>query len=191
MNKHWVTISWGHILSVFYFLSDYRTITWSVRLTGYSHTQTVRTRVRLCQTRQTWSRTITASQTPMPTATPRCLQIRTCPAPVSETDPGVSAYRILSSINSGQHILRITLSAYIAGLIFHCWCCCLFLFFKGYELFAFISHMGSSTMSGHYVCHIKKEGRYADYNVCYLFTYFHFVHVLQSHWLWTDWLQRV
>ncbi len=44
-------------------------------------------------------------------------------------------------------------------------------FFKGYELFAFISHMGASTMSGHYVCHIKKEGRYADYNVCYLFTF--------------------
>lgn len=32
-------------------------------------------------------------------------------------------------------------------------------FFPGYELFAFISHMGASTMSGHYVCHIKKEGR--------------------------------
>ncbi|TKS74648.1 Ubiquitin carboxyl-terminal hydrolase 13 [Collichthys lucidus] len=30
-----------------------------------------------------------------------------------------------------------------------------------YELFAFISHMGASTMSGHYVCHIKKEGRTA------------------------------
>ena len=29
-----------------------------------------------------------------------------------------------------------------------------------YELFAFISHMGTSTMSGHYVCHIKKEGRW-------------------------------
>lgn len=25
-----------------------------------------------------------------------------------------------------------------------------------YELFAFISHMGTSTMCGHYVCHIKK-----------------------------------
>uniref|UniRef100_A0A673J057 Ubiquitin carboxyl-terminal hydrolase n=1 Tax=Sinocyclocheilus rhinocerous TaxID=307959 RepID=A0A673J057_9TELE len=33
-----------------------------------------------------------------------------------------------------------------------------------YELFAFISHMGSSTMSGHYVCHIKKEGRWLIYN---------------------------
>lgn len=32
---------------------------------------------------------------------------------------------------------------------------------SGYELFAFISHMGESTMSGHYVCHIKKEGRWA------------------------------
>lgn len=33
-----------------------------------------------------------------------------------------------------------------------------------YELFAFISHMGESTMSGHYVCHIKKEGRWVIYN---------------------------
>ncbi|XP_036377322.1 ubiquitin carboxyl-terminal hydrolase 13 isoform X5 [Megalops cyprinoides] len=33
-----------------------------------------------------------------------------------------------------------------------------------YELFAFISHMGTSTMSGHYVCHIKKEGRWVIYN---------------------------
>lgn len=28
-----------------------------------------------------------------------------------------------------------------------------------YELMAFISHMGTSTMCGHYVCHIKKESR--------------------------------
>ncbi|CAI9597587.1 unnamed protein product [Staurois parvus] len=33
-----------------------------------------------------------------------------------------------------------------------------------YELFAFISHVGTSTMSGHYVCHIKKEGRWVIYN---------------------------
>ncbi|KAG7456899.1 hypothetical protein MATL_G00240820 [Megalops atlanticus] len=33
-----------------------------------------------------------------------------------------------------------------------------------YELFAFISHMGTSTKSGHYVCHIKKEGRWVIYN---------------------------
>ncbi|XP_033884824.2 ubiquitin carboxyl-terminal hydrolase 13-like isoform X3 [Acipenser ruthenus] len=33
-----------------------------------------------------------------------------------------------------------------------------------YELFAFISHMGRSTMCGHYVCHIKKEGRWVIYN---------------------------
>ncbi|XP_061883827.1 ubiquitin carboxyl-terminal hydrolase 13 isoform X2 [Entelurus aequoreus] len=33
-----------------------------------------------------------------------------------------------------------------------------------YELFALISHMGASTMSGHYVCHIKKEGRWVIYN---------------------------
>lgn len=35
---------------------------------------------------------------------------------------------------------------------------------SGYELFAFISHMGASTMSGHYVCHIKKEGRWAAHS---------------------------
>lgn len=57
-------------------------------------------------------------------------------------------------------------------MVFFC-----FVFLKGYELFAFISHMGTSTMSGHYVCHIKKEGRYADNNVCYLFTPFYFVDV--------------
>ncbi|XP_067851407.1 ubiquitin carboxyl-terminal hydrolase 13 [Heptranchias perlo] len=33
-----------------------------------------------------------------------------------------------------------------------------------YELFSFISHVGTSTMSGHYVCHIKKEGRWVIYN---------------------------
>ncbi|MGH0159056.1 UNVERIFIED_CONTAM: hypothetical protein FKN15_049597 [Acipenser sinensis] len=33
-----------------------------------------------------------------------------------------------------------------------------------YELFAFISHMGTSTMCGRYVCHIKKEGRWVIYN---------------------------
>ncbi|XP_032639555.1 ubiquitin carboxyl-terminal hydrolase 13 [Chelonoidis abingdonii] len=33
-----------------------------------------------------------------------------------------------------------------------------------YELFGFISHMGTSTMSGHYVSHLKKEGRWVMYN---------------------------
>ncbi|XP_075699067.1 ubiquitin carboxyl-terminal hydrolase 5 isoform X2 [Rhinoderma darwinii] len=33
-----------------------------------------------------------------------------------------------------------------------------------YELFAFVSHMGTSTMCGHYVCHIKKDGRWVIYN---------------------------
>ena len=28
-----------------------------------------------------------------------------------------------------------------------------------YELFAFVSHMGTSTFCGHYVCHVKKDGR--------------------------------
>ncbi|XP_039619727.1 ubiquitin carboxyl-terminal hydrolase 5 isoform X1 [Polypterus senegalus] len=33
-----------------------------------------------------------------------------------------------------------------------------------YELFAFISHMGTSTMCGHYVCHIRKDGRWVIFN---------------------------
>lgn len=33
-----------------------------------------------------------------------------------------------------------------------------------YSLQAFISHMGSSCKSGHYVCHILKEGRWVIYN---------------------------
>lgn len=33
-----------------------------------------------------------------------------------------------------------------------------------YRLIAFISHMGTSTMCGHYVCHIRKEGRWVIYN---------------------------
>ena len=33
-----------------------------------------------------------------------------------------------------------------------------------YELQAFISHMGTSTMCGHYVCHIKKDKRWVIFN---------------------------
>ncbi|GAX82603.1 hypothetical protein CEUSTIGMA_g10029.t1 [Chlamydomonas eustigma] len=33
-----------------------------------------------------------------------------------------------------------------------------------YELVGFISHMGSNTACGHYVCHIKKEGRWVIFN---------------------------
>ena len=33
-----------------------------------------------------------------------------------------------------------------------------------YRLFAFISHMGTSAMTGHYVCHIWKEGRWIIFN---------------------------
>lgn len=33
-----------------------------------------------------------------------------------------------------------------------------------YELTAFISHMGTSTLVGHYVCHIKKDGRWVIFN---------------------------
>ena len=36
----------------------------------------------------------------------------------------------------------------------------MFISFSGYRLIAFISHMGTSTMCGHYVCHVLKEGRY-------------------------------
>jgi uncharacterized UBP type Zn finger protein len=36
--------------------------------------------------------------------------------------------------------------------------------FAEYKLVAFISHMGTSTMVGHYVCHILKEGRWVIYN---------------------------
>lgn len=32
-----------------------------------------------------------------------------------------------------------------------------------YELFAFISHMGTSTMCGHYVCHIKKDQQWVKF----------------------------
>ena len=33
-----------------------------------------------------------------------------------------------------------------------------------YRLVAFISHMGTSTMCGHYVCHIFKENRWVIFN---------------------------
>lgn len=33
-----------------------------------------------------------------------------------------------------------------------------------YQLVAFISHMGTSTMCGHYVCHILKDNRWAIFN---------------------------
>ena len=36
----------------------------------------------------------------------------------------------------------------------------MFISISGYRLIAFVSHMGTSTMCGHYVCHILKEGRY-------------------------------
>lgn len=33
-----------------------------------------------------------------------------------------------------------------------------------YELIGFISHMGSSTLCGHYVCHLRKGGRWIFFN---------------------------
>lgn len=37
-------------------------------------------------------------------------------------------------------------------------------FLAEYKLVAFVSHMGTSTQCGHYVCHILKEGRWVIYN---------------------------
>lgn len=37
-------------------------------------------------------------------------------------------------------------------------------FILEYRLVAFISHMGTSTMVGHYVCHILREGQWVIYN---------------------------
>lgn len=34
----------------------------------------------------------------------------------------------------------------------------------GYELFAFITHMGRSTGSGHYIAHVRKQGRWLQFN---------------------------
>lgn len=34
----------------------------------------------------------------------------------------------------------------------------------GYKLVGFISHMGTSTMVGHYVCHLLKEDRWVIFN---------------------------
>merc|ERR1712224_1181334 len=33
-----------------------------------------------------------------------------------------------------------------------------------YELLSFITHIGKQTASGHYVCHIKKDGEWAFFN---------------------------
>lgn len=35
---------------------------------------------------------------------------------------------------------------------------------KLYQLKAFISHMGTSTLCGHYVCHIQKDERWYIFN---------------------------
>ena len=40
----------------------------------------------------------------------------------------------------------------------------IYFYFLEYKLVAFISHMGTSTLVGHYVCHILKEGRWVIYN---------------------------
>jgi ubiquitin carboxyl-terminal hydrolase 5/13 len=34
----------------------------------------------------------------------------------------------------------------------------------GYELFAFVTHMGKSTGSGHYIAHVLKDGKWLQFN---------------------------
>jgi ubiquitin carboxyl-terminal hydrolase 5/13 len=34
----------------------------------------------------------------------------------------------------------------------------------GYELFAFVTHMGKSTGSGHYIAHVRKQGKWLQFN---------------------------
>lgn len=45
-----------------------------------------------------------------------------------------------------------------------CFINCCFSLFSVYKLVAFISHMGTSTQVGHYVCHILKEDRWVIFN---------------------------
>ena len=40
----------------------------------------------------------------------------------------------------------------------------IFFYFPEYKLMAFISHMGTSSLVGHYVCHIIKDGRWVIFN---------------------------
>ncbi len=54
-------------------------------------------------------------------------------------------YVMVLNLKSGYNLLLQTLSS-------------------EYELTAFISHMGTSTMCGHYVCHIKKDGKWIIFN---------------------------
>lgn len=35
-----------------------------------------------------------------------------------------------------------------------------------YQLLAFVSHMGTSTQSGHYVAHVQKDDRWVIFNDC-------------------------
>lgn len=35
-----------------------------------------------------------------------------------------------------------------------------------YQLLAFVSHMGTSTQSGHYVAHVRKDNRWVIFNDC-------------------------
>ena len=51
------------------------------------------------------------------------------------------------------HDLLLILECHV---LFSCVCVCVFV--TEYRLHGFVSHMGTSTACGHYVCHIKKEG---------------------------------
>ncbi|KPJ19930.1 Ubiquitin carboxyl-terminal hydrolase 14 [Papilio machaon] len=53
-----------------------------------------------------------------------------------------------------------------------------------YKLIAFISHMGTSTMVGHYVCHVLHEGRWVIFNDNkVLYNTFHLCQSLLFHWV--------
>ena len=58
-------------------------------------------------------------------------------------------------------LVAYVVSQRVTDECFVCVCMCVSI---EYRLMAFISHMGTSTMFGHYVCHIKKEGRWVIYN---------------------------
>ena len=48
-----------------------------------------------------------------------------------------------------------------------------------YDLVGIISHIGRNTSSGHYVCHIKKNGKWFFFNdekVCFFLIIFYYIY---------------
>ena len=67
-------------------------------------------------------------------------------------------YKLLQHVAGCHSSFSLT---YLTSLLFVCvW----LLLCAEYELLGIASHMGTSTMCGHYVCHIKKEGRWVIFN---------------------------